>query len=136
MRKLTPEARRVVFDATAGRCHLCKNPLALKHYGAKHFGKPTAWELDHQRPRAKGGSDHGNNLRAACISCNRSRQTKSAARVREQNGFAKPPVSADKRSDNMFIAGVVGAVGAAAFGATLGPALLVGSMLAAIAGED
>lgn len=61
-----------IFTTTAGRCHLCHRRLARKNYGAD--GQRGAWEVDHSLPRARGGSDHGNNLRPAHIACNRSKQ--------------------------------------------------------------
>lgn len=48
------------------RCHWCEQGYKT--------GDP--WEIDHDVPRARGGTDHEKNLRLAHRSCNRS---KSAA---------------------------------------------------------
>jgi 5-methylcytosine-specific restriction endonuclease McrA len=36
-------------------------------------GERGVWEVEHSVARAKCGSNHGNNLYAACITCNRSK---------------------------------------------------------------
>lgn len=56
-----------------------------------------AWEVDHSKPRAKGGTDHGNNLRAACITCNRSKQDMPTGVVRKANGMRGVPESKSQR---------------------------------------
>lgn len=52
--------RREVFERSSGRCHYCTQVLTLD-------GK---WHVEHQMPRALGGTDDPVNLVAACVSCN------------------------------------------------------------------
>lgn len=60
--------RREVFERTGGRCFYCCRPLTLT----------GPWEVEHQRPRAIGGTDDLLNLVAACVPCNRSKSDSTA----------------------------------------------------------
>jgi 5-methylcytosine-specific restriction endonuclease McrA len=122
----TKEQRARVFRSADGRCHLCGLDLVEAHYGSEFCNVPTGWEIDHQRARVHGGTDHGNNLRPAHISCNRSRQARSAAAVRAENGLARPPLSRAKRNERQAGGAAVGAAIALLAGATtLAPVLIV-----------
>ena len=61
-----------VYDKNDSCCWHCGKKLSFSNYGK--FGKKGAWEIDHSRPLAQGGTDNLNNLVPACISCNRSKQ--------------------------------------------------------------
>jgi 5-methylcytosine-specific restriction endonuclease McrA len=67
---------RAIYDRTEGQCHNCRKRLTFRNYGL--FGKRGAWEIEHSVAQARGGTDHGNNLFAACISCNRSKGDSSS----------------------------------------------------------
>jgi len=86
-----------IFVKTDGRCHLCHKRLARRNYGT--CGARGAWEVDHSVPRANGGTDHGNNLFAACTSCNRSKQHGSTRTSRRANGVRRAPLSREKRAE-------------------------------------
>lgn len=60
--------RREVFDRSQGRCHYCKAVLTLD-------GK---WHVEHQKPRALGGTDDPVNLVAACVECNLAKADQTA----------------------------------------------------------
>jgi 5-methylcytosine-specific restriction endonuclease McrA len=60
-----------VFDKNSGYCWHCGKKLAWKNYGL--LGKRGAWEVDHSRPLARGGTDYLRNLVSSCIECNRSK---------------------------------------------------------------
>ncbi|KXB05573.1 hypothetical protein AKJ50_00570 [candidate division MSBL1 archaeon SCGC-AAA382A13] len=62
-----------IFNKTNGRCRYCGKPLVFRNYGQKRSLIGGRWEVDHSKPKAKGGTDHLNNLYPACISCNRSK---------------------------------------------------------------
>ena len=64
----TPEQLRQIYDRSEGCCTYCDKRLSIQNYG--RHGERGAWHVDHRRSRANGGTDHGNNLAAACISCN------------------------------------------------------------------
>ena len=84
-----------IFDRTDGCCHLCFEELTFSNYG--QFGTGGDWEVEHSNPRANGGTDRMNNLYAACISCNRSKGTRSTRVVRRWRGYTAAPFSKDKR---------------------------------------
>lgn len=124
--------RDKTFDRTAGRCHICGKQLARRNYG--RLGKRGAWEIEHSIPRARGGSDHGNNLYPACISCNRSKGTMASRTARSPNGRTRAPLSlkkqAEVRARRAVGGGVLGAVAAGLAGAPI----LVPMGLAALLG--
>lgn len=134
------ELLNAVYDKTAGRCHLCSKKLAWSNYGA--CGRRAAWEVDHSKPRANGGSNHLNNLFPACVSCNRSKQHGSSRDMRAANGIAGVPMSetqlAGARAENAFGGGVVGAGLGLLFGG--GPLIvglgLVGALIGASADPE
>ncbi len=72
---ITEEMRGVVFDKSNGQCHYCGKKLAFNNRTREGWG---AWEVEHSHPRALGGTDHLNNLVAACWSCNLDKGTYSA----------------------------------------------------------
>lgn len=74
---LTTETRSDVFEKTRGKCHYCGKTLS---YANRLRSGRAAWEVEHMRPRANGGTDHLNNLVPACWECNMSKGT-SPARV-------------------------------------------------------
>jgi 5-methylcytosine-specific restriction endonuclease McrA len=119
-----------IFKKTDGNCHLCGKRLCRKNYG--HVSSRGAWEVDHSVPQARGGTHHGNNLYAACINCNRSKQDRNSRAVRAANGRHRAPRSAKQkqaaRSRNTWGFGGMGAL----FGAAVaGPA---GAVLIGLAG--
>lgn len=67
------EELKDIYDRTSGYCHLCHRKMSLSNYGRP--GARGAWEIEHSRPRVKGGTDHGNNLYGAHIKCNRAKGT-------------------------------------------------------------
>lgn len=75
----TDEDLTDIFDQGDGHCHLCGARLSFSQYG-------DAWEVDHDTPRAQGGTDDLDNLMPACVSCNRSKQDLSSEEFREEIG--------------------------------------------------
>ena len=130
------EKLSVIFNRTAGKCHICHRKLAFANYGRKD--SRGAWEIDHSKAKARGGSNHGNNLFAAHISCNRSKQAVSARVARRDAGFRRPPLSEEQRGKVKFRA----VLGAAGVGAVLGaklaglPGFWVGGLIGALFGDD
>lgn len=120
----SPETPERVFARTDGRCHLCHKRLSWCNYGA--YGTRGAWEVDHSVPRARGGTGHGNNLFAACTSCNRSKQHGSTRTSRRMNGVRRAPLSREKRTE-VRQANLVGggSIGACIGGLLGGPPLAV-----------
>lgn len=95
-----------IFGKTNGRCHICRSQLSFNNYGQLDARK--AWEVEHSVPRAKGGTDHLNNLYAACVTCNRSKGSSTTRSARAKNGYACAPLSKSKKMSNALTGGVVG----------------------------
>lgn len=92
------ERLRKIYERTNGQCHICRKKIAFKNYGAN--GSRGAWEVEHSKPRSKGGTDHGNNLYASCISCNRSKNNSSSKSARAKNGYKSAPYSEKQKLSN------------------------------------
>lgn len=99
---------RAIYERTEGHCHLCRKRLSFCNYGA--FGKRGAWEIEHSIAQARGGTDHLNNLFAACISCNRSKGDWSSKTARRQHGYECAPYSSRKRKRNAFLGAGIGSL--------------------------
>lgn len=69
-----------VYDKTGGYCHICDKKMAFTNYGMP--GARGSWQVDHSRPKARGGTDHFNNLYAICPECNLKKGTKSTGTAR------------------------------------------------------
>lgn len=123
------------YDKTDGRCRVCRKRLAFTNHGV--VGARGAWEVDHSRARARGGTDHFHNLLPACIPCNRSKGARTSRSARAFHGYRKVPLSRqarrDARSRNTLLWGCAGAIigraGWGSTGAALG--LVAGAMLGA-----
>jgi len=86
-----------IFGRTDGKCHICAKKLTFSNYGqCEGRGK---WEVEHSNARANGGTDHLNNLYAACISCNRSKGAGSTRAARAANGRTRAPYSAKRKAE-------------------------------------
>lgn len=87
-----------------------------------------AWEIEHSVPRSKGGTDHGNNLFGAHITCNREKSNYTTQTARRWHGISRAPLSRKKmqqaRASNTaggaLIGGLVGLAGGGPIGAVLG----------------
>jgi hypothetical protein len=127
------ETLNEVFDKTDGRCHLCRKQISFSNYGI--YGTRGAWHIEHSIPRAKGGTDHFNNLLPACISCNLEKGTTSTKTVRSWNGFISAPLSRTKKEkkhlENIIAGGFLGGC----LGVLFGPKwALAGGWIGAIVG--
>jgi len=107
-----------IFDRTSGYCHICHKKLSRSNYGK--FGKRGAWEVEHSMPQCKGGSCHGNNLYAACITCNRQKGKVTTRTARRWNGNTKAPMSVARRSAKRTENTVLGMIGGGITGLVLG----------------
>ncbi|HTD25207.1 MAG TPA: hypothetical protein VK738_21340 [Terriglobales bacterium] len=124
-----------IFDRTDGHCHICWKKLCFNNYG--DFGSRGCWEVEHSIARANGGTCHGNNKYAACISCNRSKGTNSSRLARLLNGRTRAPLSRSKkekiRKDNTVGGSFLGGLA----GAFLGPGgILLGAILGGVIGNS
>lgn len=123
--------RRKIYDRTDGYCHICHKKLSLKNYGV--VGEHGAWEVEHSRPRSKGGTDHGNNLYAACIPCNRDKSNCCTRTARRWNGTTRAPFSKAKKAAERRENGILGGIAGGTIGLVGGP---VGVAIGALVGSQ
>jgi 5-methylcytosine-specific restriction endonuclease McrA len=71
-----PDTIERIYCKSDGSCVYCYKRLSRKNYGRR--GERGAWHIDHRVSRANGGTDHGNNLSAACIDCNQDKGRRNA----------------------------------------------------------
>jgi len=76
-----------IYDKHDGYCHLCGKKLSITNYGS--HGAKGAWHVDHSKAKANGGTNHMNNLYAACISCNIEKGTMHKTTIRKRKGYAQ-----------------------------------------------
>jgi hypothetical protein len=125
-----------IFARTDGQCHLCRKKLVRKNYG--NVNSRGAWEVEHSKPRSMGGTDHLNNLYAACVPCNRSKGNASTQSARSVYGFKAAPHSKVQKTKN----GIVGAGAAGGIAWFLAPpqikipAMLVSMAFGALLGSN
>ncbi len=109
MPSYTKPQLREIYDRTGGECHIYHKKLAFTNHG-DHREK-GAWEVDHSVPKAKGGTDHGNNLVPACTTCNRSKQDRATRTARAWSGETKRPPSREKRREDQRFWNTVKVIG-------------------------
>lgn len=133
---LTDERRAEIFRRTDGYCHICGKKLCINNYGLA--GRRGAWEVEHSVPRAEGGTDHPNNLYAACVACNRKKGTRSTRAARAVHGRGPAPLSAAKKAkrriENAVVSAAAGGIGAVVLGLS-GPAAWVAATISAAIGH-
>jgi hypothetical protein len=83
--------------------------LSFRNYGL--FGKRGAREVEHSIAQARGGTDHGNDMVAACISRNRGKGGSSSRAARQQQGYQCAPYSARKRKRSAAVGAGIGSLG-------------------------
>src|SRR5690348_14031886 len=132
---------RTIYDRTSGYCHLCGKKLSFTNYG--RLGSKGAWHVEHSVPRAKGGTDHGNNLYAACIDCNLEKGTHTTQTARTWHDRTRAPLSREKRNkartNNTVAGGIVGGIagGVALALIELGPVgIIIGAFVGAMVGNS
>lgn len=116
---------RKIYSKTDGNCHICHRKLKFSNHGAR--GNNGAWHIEHSTPKAFGGSDHLNNLYAACIDCNMEKGVLSSRTIRNSYGNTRAPYSKAKKKQikennivtGILVGGLVGRIGGP-FGVMLG----------------
>jgi 5-methylcytosine-specific restriction endonuclease McrA len=98
----------------------------------------TAAEAAGGRGIANGGTDHGNNLKPACIRCNEDKSTTTSRTARRRNGRKKAPFSPERyereKASNTVGGGAIGAAIGGAFGGP--PGALAGCLLGLAIGNS
>lgn len=124
-----------IFDKTDENCHICHKRLVFLNYAK--FGTRGAWEVEHSKPLAAGGTDHLNNLFAACISCNRQKGADSTRKARRWYGKERAPYSQEKKGQIRNRNTVAGLAGGTFLGAVVGgpPGALLGAAVGGVLGR-
>ena len=126
---------RKIYDRTTGYCHICKKKLSYKNYS--RIGEKGAWEVEHSRPRSKGGSNHINNLYASCISCNRKKGNYTSQTARSWYDRKKAPLSKVKRKEVKYTNAIFGGIAGLIIGLYVNPFFaLVGTAIGGKIGYD
>ena len=86
-----------IYDRTDGYCHLCGKKLSFVNYGK--CGRKGAWQVEHSRAKANGGTNHLNNLFAACTRCNQEKGIVNTRTARGWNGRTKAPLPKGKKQE-------------------------------------
>ena len=124
-----------IYDSTDGRCHICRKKIAFINYGK--FGRRGCWEVDQSNPQAKGGTNRKNNLKPACMSCNRSKGSTTTKAARGRHGHIKAPLSKNKKSEIRAGRAIGGGLAGGALGAPFGPiGAAIGLGLGALIGHQ
>ncbi len=118
MSQYDPDRLECIYRRTDGRCHVCRKRLSLVNHG--RAGRRGAWQIDHSHARAKGGSDHLNNLFPACISCNLDKGIVTSRTARASHGHTRAPLSRERKEEARNSRAVVGAGAGLLVGGALG----------------
>ena len=125
-----------IFQKTDGYCHICHRKLCLINYGI--HGSKGAWQIEHSKAWANGGSDHMNNLYPACIPCNIDKGTRHIKTVRSQYGTTRAPYSKAKKqklkNDSIADGALIGVSIGFALGGPAGG--LIGSFIGGLLGNE
>jgi hypothetical protein len=116
-----------IYDRTQGYCHLCHTKLCFSNYG-KHKTK-GGWHVEHSVPKHLGGTDHLNNLYAACIECNVLKGVKNTRTIRNRNGVTRAPYSRHKREGIKEGNTVGGMIAGGLAGSVFGPIGAIGGAI-------
>lgn len=123
--RFTKEQLDQIYRKTSGYCHLCHTKLSRKNHG--QAGERGAWHVEHSVPRAKGGTNHLNNLNPACISCNLDKGVQTTRAARGRNGKTRAPLSVEKRkqakNENTLLGVLGGGLAGLAVGGPIGAAI-------------
>jgi 5-methylcytosine-specific restriction endonuclease McrA len=130
------ETRRSIYRRTDGRCHLCHGKVILKNHGRPQ--ERGAWHVDHSRPRARGGSDHGNNLYPAHIDCNLKKGVRASRSARAAHGKRRVPCSFERKRSVRAGNTATGAFGGAVAGGAIGgpPGAIIGALIGGLFGSE
>ncbi|MBK9477848.1 MAG: HNH endonuclease [Bacteroidetes bacterium] len=126
--KYDNEKLNKIYDRTDGYCHLCHKKLSFSNYGV--LDSIGSWHVEHSKPKAKGGTNHLNNLYPACITCNLEKGTFHSRTARGWNGNTRAPLSKAAKESIREGNTIGGAVIGGALGIMFGPlGLVVGSLI-------
>ena len=85
MPRYSDDLLKSIYYKSDGYCAYCRKKLAFVNYG--NPGARANWEVDHDIPISREGSNEFNNLVAACFNCNRSRGDLTCREFMDGGGF-------------------------------------------------
>ena len=59
---------RNIFGKTDGKCRCCGKRLVFENHSTSR--DPNGWEVDHDIPKSRGGTNRVDNLWPMCVNCN------------------------------------------------------------------
>lgn len=125
-----------IYRKTDGYCHICHCKLSFSNYAA--YGSKGAWHIEHSIAKANGGSDHLNNLFAACIGCNLDKGIKHSRTARSQYGNSRAPYSKSKKleikTNNTSSGAIIGGALGLAIGGPVGS--IFGTFIGGLIGNE
>lgn len=129
------EKLRKIYDRTDGHCHLCHKKLSFTNHDLA--GAKGSWHIEHSIPKSKGGSNHLNNLFAACISCNLEKSNQPNRVIRNQYGISRAPYCKKKKLRIQEENTTTGIINGGIIGSFFGPGgMIVGGLLGGIIGKN
>ena len=124
-----------IYDRTSGYCHICHRKMSFTNYARP--GQKGAWEIEHSVPRSRGGTDHGNNLFGAHITCNREKSDYTTQTARRWHGITRAPLSRDQKKKAQASNTAGGALIGGLVGLIAGPeGAVLGSLIGAAIGNS
>lgn len=126
---------RAIYDRTNGMCHICGKKLSFRNYGIQ--GTRAPWQVDHSVSKAAGGTNHLNNLYAACIECNLEKSSGTTRAARTRHGRTRAPLSKEAKVKVRSGRTISGAACGGAIGWLVAPELMViGVVVGALIGNS
>ena len=125
-----------IYRKTDGHCHICGKKLRLFLYNC--HSDTAAWEVEHSVPKAKGGTDHFNNLFAAHIICNREKGIHHTKTARKWHGRTSAPLSKKRKEQKVVNTTLGGGVAGAILGGMVAgpPGFVLGTLLGGLVGNN
>lgn len=96
-KSINKKIRKIVFDKTGGRCHVCGKPI---FFNAK-VGSRGRWHVDHILQKSRGGEDSIDNYLPICRDCNFLRRNYASKTMRRIIRFGIIARGLSKRKTDM-----------------------------------
>lgn len=126
---------KAIYSKTDGYCHLCHKKLSFSNHGK--LAAKGAWHVEHSIPKAKGGSDHINNLYPACIGCNMEKKTLHTKSIRKRNEVTRAPYNRARKQQIKEDNTIGGMIGGGIIGSAFGPVgTFTGIILGGVLGDS
>lgn len=120
------ERLQKIYSKTDGNCDICHGKRNFSSYAA--HGANSDWEVEHSKPKSKGGCDNLNNLFAAHITCKRGKGTPHTKTAWSHYGNTLKPylksnkqkIKSNNSASDATIGGSIGFAGGGPVGGLIG----------------